>query len=577
MSLLCVAFALSLFAGRLVQLQGMEGSQYRALADRQRVQTVPLPAVRGSIVAADGTVLAQTLETDQVYADPKLMTAAQQSQIAAALVGPLGMTQAAILNLIQHPSSQQYVVLKQAVPAQTGNQISALSLPGSGGAQLPGIGLNPSYSTAYPNGNLAASLIGFTNTNSAGNLVGEAGIESQYNSLLAGHVGSEAVQTTAAGQPIPLAVDKLSPAVPGRNVKLTILPGIQYSAEQACKQRVLLTHAAYCTAVIMQPHTGQVLAMAQYPTFSPAAPASLAATTNDSVANVWQPGSTAKVITVAAALEHGGQTAMSPYRVPYQIVVNGYPFHDAEYHPVQRLTIAGILANSSNVGMVQVVQHVSPAEQYKYFHAFGIGTSPGLSLPGASDGILPAPSQWSGDTRYTLAFGQGVAANAVQMASVYATIANGGVRVQPSIIAGTTSATGQFAQSPAPPRHRVIQANTARELIRILQQVPIVDAQAGVPWGEIPGYPIAAKTGTAQEWNPAKHCLCDYGSSYIGMAPANNPQVVVAINVQDPKSSVYYGDEVAGPVFYQVMKTTLQTLKIPPNFEKRPNVRLTAP
>jgi cell division protein FtsI (penicillin-binding protein 3) len=572
-----VAFALSLFAGRLVQLQGMEGARYRTLADLQRVQTVQLPAVRGSITSADGATLAATLETDMVFADPKLMTVAQEPQVAVALAGPLGMTQAAILSLIQHPSSPQYVVLKKAVPAQTGNRIAALNLPGSQLGHLPGIGLQPSYSTNYPNGQLAAGLIGFTNTDSSGNLIGEAGIESQYNSLLAGRPGTEEVQTTATGQPIPLAQATLKPTVPGRSVRLTIISPIQYAAEQGCQQEVLRTRAAYCTAVVMQPHTGQILAMAQYPTFDPAAPASLAATTNDPVANVWQPGSTAKVITVAAALERGGQTAMSPYTVPYQITVHGFPFHDAEVHPTLHLTIAGILANSSNVGMVQVVKHVPPAVQYGYLSAFGLGKSTGLNLPGASDGILPAPSQWWGDTRYTLAFGQGVAVNAVQMASVYATIANGGVRVQPSILAGTTSATGQFVPSPTPQRHRVIKAATARTLIGILQQVPMLNAQAGVPWGEIAGYPIAAKTGTAQEWNPARHCLCSYGSSYIGMAPANNPQVVVAINVQDPKTSAYFGNQVAGPVFYQVMRAALQTLKIPPNYGQRPNVRLTAP
>jgi len=163
------------------------------------------------------------------------------------------------------------------------------------------------------------------------------------------------------------------------------------------------------------------------------------------------------------------------------------------------------------------------------------------------------------------------------MASVYSTIANHGVRVPPSIVAGTTSASGQFVPSAVPRGHRVIKAATARTLIGILQQVPWVNAQAGVPWGEIAGYPIAAKTGTAQEWNAAQHCLCNYGSSYIGMAPANNPQVVVAINVQDPRTSAYFGDEVAGPVFYQVMKEALATLQIPPDGATAAKIRLNAP
>ncbi|HEY2441655.1 MAG TPA: penicillin-binding protein 2 [Streptosporangiaceae bacterium] len=570
-----MGIAFSLFAGRLVQLQGMEGTKYRVLAERQRLQTVPLHAVRGSITSADGTMLATTLQTDTVFADPKLMTAAQQPQVAADLAGPLGMPQATILSLIQHPSSPQYVVLKQAVPAATADEIDSLALPGSKHGPPAGIGLHQSYSRVYPNGDLAASMLGFTDTK-GGDLTGEAGVEQEYNSLLAGKNGSEEVQATSSGQPIPLTPDTLTPTVPGRSIKLTILSGIQYSAEQACKQRVILTHAAYCTAVVMQPHTGQILAFAQYPTFSPANPVSEAATTDDLLGNTFQPGSTAKVITVAAALEHGGQTIMSPYRVPYQIVVHGFPFHDAEAHPTERLTVAGILANSSNVGMVQVVQHVSPQTQYRYLRAFGLGQSTGLNLPGASDGILPAPSHWWGDTRYTLAFGQGVAVNAVQMASVYQAIANGGVRVQPSIVAGTTSASGKFSPAATPPKRRVIQKKTARELISILQQVPLVDSRGGVPWGDIAGYPIAAKTGTAQEPNAAG-CLCNYGASYIGMAPANNPQVVVAINVQDPRGSAYFGDEVAGPVFYQVMRSALQTLKIPPNYLQRPDVRLTAP
>jgi cell division protein FtsI (penicillin-binding protein 3) len=326
----------------------------------------------------------------------------------------------------------------------------------------------------------------------------------------------------------------------------------------------------------MQPHTGQILAMAQYPTFSPTDPSSVASTTDDVLGNVFQPGSTAKVITVAAALEHGGQTLMSPYTVPYSIVENGDVYHDAELHPTERLTIAGILANSSNVGMVQVVQHISKQEQYNYFRAFGLGEPTGVSLPGESDGLLLSPSQYYGDTKDTMAFGQGVAANALQMASVYATIANNGVRVQPSIVAGTTSPDGKFVPSPPGPQRRVIQAKTAHELIPVLEQVPLVDEEAGIPWGLIAGYQIAAKTGTAQEAN-AQGCLCNYGASYIGMAPASNPQVVVAINVQDPKGSAYYGDEVAGPVFYQVMRAALQTLKIPPNYAKPPYVRLTAP
>jgi len=259
--------------------------------------------------------------------------------------------------------------------------------------------------------------------------------------------------------------------------------------------------------------------------------------------------------------------------VPPQIVVDGFPFRDAEAHPTERLTLAGVLAHSSNVGMVQVAKHVTPAVQYHYYRAFGLGGPSGLPLPGASDGLLPPPSKWWGDERYTLAFGQGVAATAVQMAGVYAAIANGGVRVDPSIVAGTTGPSGAFVPGPRPHSQRVLKAKTARELISILQQVPYLDATlAYQPWGEIPGYSVASKTGTAQ----IDPCQCHYGSSYIGMAPASHPKLVVAVNIQHPRKADYFGNYVAGPAFYQVMKFALQTLKIPPDGGKRPNVRLTA-
>jgi cell division protein FtsI (penicillin-binding protein 3) len=570
--LLCIGFVLSLVAGRLVQLQGVDGSKYQALAERQRLHYIPEPAVRGSISTADGTTLAMTVPTDLVYADPPLITVAKKSlaAIAAALAGPLGMTQSAILALLQYPTSKDYVVLKRAVSSTVGASIAALN--------EPGIGMTPSYTRAYPNGDLAANVVGFTNADSSGDLRGQAGVEQSYNSMLAGKNGRSDVEVGTTGQVIPLGEDKTQPMTPGGNVRLTIQADIQYAAEQACAAQVRKVKADNCTAVVMQPGTGRILALAQAPSFNPAHPSSVAATTDTPVTDVFDPGSTAKVITVAAALEHGGQTTMTPYTIPNQIVVDGFPFHDGDYHPTERLTVAGILAHSSNVGMVQVVQHVTPQVQYQYFKAFGIGEPSGLGLPATSNGILYPPSKWWGDERYTMAFGQGVAVTAVQMASVYATIANGGVRVPPSIVAGTTNASGRFVPSPTPASHRVLQTSTASELMAILQQVPYLDATlAYQPWGEIPGYSIASKTGTAQIANAAG-CLCGaYGSSYIGIGPASAPKLVVAVNVQNPRKGGYFGNEVAGPVFNKIMKFALETLKIAPDGAKRPDVRLTAP
>jgi len=568
---LCIIFVLTLFAGRLVQLQGLDWSAYRDMAQHQRLRTIPIPAVRGTITSSDDKVLAMTVQTDLVFADPVLMPAARRPAVATALAGLLGMPPEQILHLIEKPSSPQYVVLKKSVPATTGAQITRLG--------LPGIAETASYTRAYPNGELAANILGYTRVTPGGDLRGKAGLEYSYNSLLAGKDGTERIETGSQGQPIPLTQDKVDPRVPAGNLRLTIQSDLQWEAEQACAQRVRLTHADSCSVVIMQPATGKILAMAQWPTFNPAAPLqNLASAIDIPVASVFEPGSTAKTITVAAALEHGGQTPMSAYKIPNQIFVDGYPFHDAESHPAGlHYTVAGILANSSNVGMVQVVQHVSPRTQYRYFRKFGIGSPTGLGLPGQSSGLLPVPSKWFGDTRYTLSFGQGVAVNAVQMASVYATIANKGIRVQPSIVAGTTSPGGRFAPAARPHGTRVLKAKTAHELMGILQQVPMIDVSGGEPWGVIAGYSIAAKTGTAQMFDPKKGCLCEYGSSYVGIAPAGNPQLVVAVHVQNPRSSSHFGDAVAGPVFNQVMKFALQTMKIPPDGGKPPKVRLTAP
>ena len=587
-TLLCIAVVMSLFAGRLIQLQGFESGTYVRIAQDQRLETVSLPAVRGDITAANGQALAITVQTYLVYADPVMMTAAQMTQIAADLAGPLGMGQADILSLLQHPTSPQYVVLKSGVSQAVADQIKGLSLPevagtgavtGTGttttGSGLPGIQLQASYSRVYPDGDAASNLLGFTHPTASGNLSGVAGLEYSDNALLAGKTGSEQFQFGYNGQQIPLAANSSTPAVNGSGLRLTIIPALQWEAQQACQQEVQKSHADNCTVVVMQPGTGKILAMAQWPAYDPAS-SNPEATSNLAVQDIFEPGSTAKVITAAAAMEKGGQTITSTYTVPDVIDEAGYTFHDAESHPVERWTIAGILAHSSNDGMVQVVRHVAPQTQYDYLRAFGIDSPTSLSLPGGSHGLLPAPSAWWGNERYTLSFGQGVDVNALQMASVYATIANGGVRVQPTLVAGTTSSAGTYTPA-APASRRVIQASTARSLIGALQQVPGVDLAGGQPWGVIPGYAVAAKTGTSQEWDATRKCLCKYGSSWIGMAPGDNPQLVVSVNVQNPKKNGYFGAVVAGPVFYQVMKFALQTMKIPPDGAQPADVPLTGP
>jgi cell division protein FtsI (penicillin-binding protein 3) len=573
-----IAVILSLFAGRLVQMQGLDWSRYRTQSAQQLTKTLPIPTVRGSITTSDHTVLAMTVQTDEVAADPAQMPGqATKSAVASALAGPLNMSAAALLVMLDHPPGPEYVLLKKSVSSATARQVDSLRVKGQ---PLPGISMTPSYSRSYPNGRLAGSLLGFTNVNGSGDLTGEAGIEQQYNALLAGRDGSQEVETGTDGVPIPMTQGKVTEPVPAKNLDLTINASIQYEAEQACQQEVKKAKARNCSIVVMQPHTGKILAIAQYPTYNPGNPSRLATSSAGDIAadEVFAPGSTLKPVTVAAALEKGAVTPQTAYTVPDRIDVHGFAFHDAESHPTTKYTVAGILANSLNDGMVQIVQKITPQQQYDYLRAFGLGAPSGLNLPGESAGLVlkPGTKGYWADEPYEMSFGQGISVTAIQAASIYATIANGGVRVQPSLVAGTTSAAGTFMPAAAPPKRRVISTRTDSELMTMLEQVPGVDARQGEPWGEIAGYPVAAKTGTAQVSNVG-NCLCQYGSSYIGIAPAQDPQLVVAVNVQDPTRQGYYGDEIAGPVFYKVMPFALSALKIPPTGAEPPHIRLTVP
>jgi cell division protein FtsI (penicillin-binding protein 3) len=576
--LLAIAFVLTLFGGRLVQLQGMESAQYRSLANSEQLKSLPLPGLRGTIYSADGQELAMTVETYTVTADPAQMSAAKLPGYARQLARPLGLTSQRVLTMLQHPTSPAWVVLSPAggVTAAAENEISGLN--------IPGITTATPYTRVYPDGTATANVVGYTQAASNDMMTGEQGIEAQYNSLLSGHNGSEEVFVNNDEEPVPLKGGAVTPATNGSSITLTINSVLQYQAESACQKQVEAMHARDCTLVIMQPKTGDILAMAQWPpAYQPGAAESQTSWQDLPLQATFEPGSTAKVITAAAALEHGSpeQTPMTGYNIPYGITEGGQVIHDSEWAgPGTRYTIAGIIANSSNVGMAQVANTITTQTQYDYLKAFGLGQPTGLSLP-ESDGTLWPTSQWWPDLRYTLAYGQGVSVNAVQMASVYATLANGGVRVTPRIVASTTSPSGKVTQAPSSSSRRVIKTTTAKELLQILQQVPGVDASAGIDVGVIPGYAIAAKTGTSNETNsscPKSDTLCEYGSSYIGMAPGDDPQVVVAVNVQDPEKQFgYFGDVVAGPVFNQVMKDAIQTLQIQPDDPTVPYVRLNAP
>ncbi len=276
---------------------------------------------------------------------------------------------------------------------------------------------------------------------------------------------------------------------------------------------------------------------------------------------VYEPGSTGKVITVAAALQEGLVTPQSIFTIPYKMKVADEYFHDHEKHPTQRLTTTGLLAVSSNTGSIQIGQKLGKETLYNYLRKFGIGQSTNSKLPGESAGILHPVKEWSGTSLPTIAFGQGYSLTAMQSTSVFATIANDGVRVSPSILAGVVDESGKYTPAKENESVRVLSPQTASNMRAMMESV--VSSNGTAPAAAISGYRIAGKTGTANRFNTACKCYSGYTASFIGFAPADQPKYVISVTIQDPKG-MHWGGVLAGPVFKKVMSFVLQSERVQP-------------
>jgi cell division protein FtsI (penicillin-binding protein 3) len=557
---LILALVMFMFGLRLVQVQALQAGDYRERAVNEMEKVRTLQAPRGDITDINGVTFARSVAATSIVVDQTQIT--DPAKVAAFVAPILGMKVEEVQESLTG-TRKWNMVARNAKPATWLKLSGALDQYNSRfKAMSPDriIGFFPerSYVREYPSGNLIASLIGFVNHDG----VGATGLESSMNSMIKGVDGKYSYANGYKAE-IPGSQSEIIPAQSGTSVRLTVDRDIQWVASKAIADVVKSTRALSGTVIVMDPKTGHILAHATAPTFDPndTTKVSLIAMRNPSVLDVYEPGSTGKVMTVAAAMDEKKITPETVLTIPDKLKRSTKVFKDHEPHPTQRLTTAGILAVSSNTGSIKIGEMISNDKLYEYLTKFGIGTKTGSGLPGESRGILPKVADWSGTTAPTVAFGQGYSVTAMQATSVFATLANDGVRVSPTVIAGTSDSSGNYTPSATRESVRVISPETAAKMRLMMESV--VSANGTAPSAAIPGYRVAGKTGTAQRIDDTCGCYRGYTASFIGFAPADKPAYVISVTIQDPKG-IHWGGYLGGPVFKKVMSFVLQSKGIAP-------------
>ena len=563
---------LALLSLQLFRVQIFEAANYklRAVDEMETTRTVQAP--RGEITDVNGVAFARSVSAISIVVD---QTQINDPAKTAAFVAPiLGLSVADVQASIT--GTRKYsMVLKNGRPALWSKLSSAMEKYNSSLAsrdlneRIIGFFPERSYIREYPSGELISSLVGFVRADG----VGATGLESSMNSVISGTAGRYSY-ARANGAEIPGSQSEIIAPKGGTTVRLTIDRDVQWVAAKAIAEAVKSSGAANGTVIVMDPRTGAIIAHATAPTFDPnnTKGVTLDLMRNPSVQDVYEPGSTGKVMTMAAALEEKTVTPTTVFSVPYGLYRAGKTFHDHERHATQHLTTTGILAVSSNTGSIQVGETVGSERLYEYLTKFGIGVKTGSGLPGESAGILRPVKSWSGTTAPTVAFGQGYSLTAMQATSVFAAIANGGVRVSPTVIAGTSDSSGHFTPAGNRDSVRVVSEETAAKL-RIMME-SVVSANGTAPSAAIPGYRVAGKTGTAQRVDPITGKYSGYTASFIGFAPADSPRYVINVTLQRPRNG-HFGGSLCGPVFKKVMTFVLQSEHVAPTGTKVLPVALT--
>ncbi|MCF3133349.1 peptidoglycan D,D-transpeptidase FtsI family protein, partial [Streptomyces olivochromogenes] len=588
-----VSLALTLvmiaFVVRLLQVQAVDASAYAAKAEQNRYVVHTLAAERGGITDRNGVALAISEDAYDITADPTMFTRKQLGiddgpEQAAALLAPiLGQDQPELVEKLRPANKDlRYVKLAGRQTPQVWNQIKDLrsALAKKAGTDrttanvLAGVFSDPSSKRVYPNGELAAGILGWVNAEGKGG----GGIEQQLNRTLSGKEG-KVRYAQAGGRQVPTVGSTETPAVPGSDVELTIDRDIQWAAQNAITEQVRKSKADRGYVIVQDTRTGEILAMADSPGFDPndLSKADSAAMGNAALQDAYEPGSTAKVMSMAAVLEENVATPLTHVVVPNRLHRGDRLFQDDVDHATWNLTLNGVLAKSSNIGTILAAGELGKNQAqankvlYSYLRKFGLGSYSGLGFPGETRGILAPADKWSTSQQYTIPFGQGMSLNAMQAASVYSTIANGGVRVEPTLVRGTKGADGLFAPAHKPGTTRVISAKTARTLAQMLESVVDDEQGTGVK-ARIPGYRVAGKTGTANRVDPATGRYRGYTSSFAGFAPADKPRITVYCAIQNATKGSYFGGQICGPIYKQVMEFALKTLQIPPTGARAANL-----
>jgi cell division protein FtsI (penicillin-binding protein 3) len=534
---------LLLAAGRTLYLGVVHGASLRQLASNQQLTSETVTAQRGTITDRNGVDLAVSEPAQDISADPYLLKdPLGTSQRLAPL---LGATQATVLRKLSE--RRGFVYLARALPAKAAQQVLALRIPGIAGT--------PVMRRVYPRGTLAAQVLGMVGTE--GN--GLAGLEYSRDALLRGHSGRREVVSDAIGQPV--SITEVHPEVPGPSLSLTLDSNIQQRTEDVLGAVGRVFNPKDATAIVMDPNTGAVLAMANWPQVNANEPSSSAAGAieNRAVGFAYEPGSTFKAFTVSGALQQGLVGPGTTFNVPDLIHVADRTIHDDTEHPEETLTTSQILARSSNVGAIKIGMLEGSADFNRWVHAFGFGAPTGIELPGEEQGVTLALDHYSGSSMGNLPIGQGELVTPIQMAMAYSAVANGGILRPPYII----GSVGGRPRLPAP-AHRVISAATSAALRQMLEGVLAPGGTASEV--SIPGYQLAGKTGTASKIDRAtgEYSKTAFVASFIGFAPASNPKLLCAVVVDEPQTGSIYGGRVAAPAFGQIMSFALPYLRIPP-------------